>query len=395
MAWSPWTHGMVRSICALNVRAESGRGMLIIALIYLLLIWIVFFRLRLLAFNWPWRIVSLIVGVGILAFFLALLNALTPSGRVAVMGRVVEVTPDVAGRVTAIPVTPNVLVKAGAVLFEIERTPYENKVKQLQAALAEARQKVERMKVDVTAAKAEAAAVSAQLEPAKARRDDFERLAKANSASQFQLQDADKQVDLLTAQLEASTARAESASLALNSTIDGEHTSVAELQAQLDQAQWELDQTTVRAPSDGYVATLALAVGHRAVPLRAALSFIVADGVAIVGFFPQSGFARTKPGAVVRLSFANQPGRVYSTTIAEVIRGVGEGQLAVSGNVARVGQIGMTGDFPARITPPSDLDPDALRLGIVGSATVISPDAGPIGVLATILQWVQAYAMYL
>src|SRR3984957_13801826 len=50
MAWSPWTHGMVRSICALNVRAESGRGMLINALIYLLLIWIVFFRLRLLAF---------------------------------------------------------------------------------------------------------------------------------------------------------------------------------------------------------------------------------------------------------------------------------------------------------------------------------------------------------
>jgi hypothetical protein len=32
---------------------------------------------------------------------------------------------------------------------------------------------------------------------------------------------------------------------------------------------------------------------------------------------------------------------------------------------------------------------------MVGTATVISPDAGPIGLLAIILQWVQAYVMYL
>ena len=369
--------------------------MLIIAIFYLLIIWLVFFRLRLLPFNWPWRIVALFIGLALLGVFVALLNVLTPSGRVAVIGRVVEVTPDVAGRVTAIPVEPNVLVKAGAVLFEIERTPYQNKVRQLQAAVADARQKVERMKADVTVAKSEIAAVNAQLDPAKTRRDDLQRLVSSNSTSQFQLQDANKQVEVLSAQLDTAAARAESVSLALNSTIDGEHTSVAQLLAQLDQAQWELDQTTVLAPSDGYVTSMALAVGHRAVPLRPALSFIVADDAAIVGFFSQNGFARVKPGAEVRLSFVNQPGRVYITTIAEVIRGVGEGQLAVSGNLARVNQIGMTGEFAARITPPRDLDPDFLRLGMAGTATVISTDAGPIGLLATILQWVQAYALYL
>ena len=369
--------------------------MLIVAVFYLLIIWLVFFRLRLLPFNWPWRIVALLVGLGLLGVFVSLLNVLTPSGRVVVIGRVVEVTPDVAGRVTAIPVQPNVLVKAGTILFEIQRTPYQNKVKQLQAAVVEARQKVERMKADVAVAKSEIAAVNAQLDPAKTRRDDLERLARGNSTSLFQLQDANKQVELLSAQLDTATARAESVGLALDSTVDGEHTSVAQLLAQLEQAQWELDQTTVRAPSDGYATAMALAVGHRAVPLRPALSFIIANDAAIVGFFSQNGFARIKPGAVVRLSFVNQPGRVYDTTIAEVVRGVGEGQLAVSGNLARINQIGMTGDFAARIMPPSDLDPDLLRLGMAGSATVISADAGPIGLLATILQWVQAYALFL
>ena len=82
--------------------------------------------------------------------------------------------------------------------------------------------------------KVEAAAVNAQLEPAKTRRDDLARLASGKAASQFQPQDANKQVDLLSAQFDASSARVESASLALNSTIDGEHTSVAQFEAQLD-----------------------------------------------------------------------------------------------------------------------------------------------------------------
>jgi multidrug resistance efflux pump len=307
----------------------------------------------------------------------------------------VEVTPNVAGQVTSIAVQPNMLVKAGAVLFEIDRTPFENKVKQLQAALAESRQKIERMKADVALSIAETAAVNVQLVPAKQRRDDLQRLALANTTSQFQLQDANKQVDLLSAQLEAATARAESVRLALDSTIDGEHTSVAQISAQLDDARWDLEQTTVRAPSDGYVAAMALAVGYRAVPLRAVLSFILADDPAIIGFFPQNGFARVKPGARVKLSLLSRPGRVYETTIVDVVRGLGEGQVAVSGNLARGAEIGTTSDYAARIAPPPDLDPDFLRLGMVGTATVIAPDAGPIGWLAIILQWVQAYAMYL
>jgi multidrug resistance efflux pump len=121
--------------------AEEAIAMVIIALVYICLAWLVFFRFKLLPWNWPWRIVSLILGVAILLVFVALLNTLTPSGRIAVIGRVVEVTPNVAGQVTEIDVQPNTLVEAGAILFQIERAPYEYKVKQLQAALAEARQK--------------------------------------------------------------------------------------------------------------------------------------------------------------------------------------------------------------------------------------------------------------
>src|SRR6202046_4734435 len=113
--------------------------MLIIALLYICAAWLIF-RFKLLPWNWPWRIVTVLLGCFILAVFVALLNTLTPSGRIAVIGRVVEVTPNVAGQVTEINVQPNTLVNTGSTLFQVERAPYEYKVKQLQAPLAQARQ---------------------------------------------------------------------------------------------------------------------------------------------------------------------------------------------------------------------------------------------------------------
>jgi multidrug resistance efflux pump len=369
--------------------------MVIIAVLYVSIAWLVFFRFRLLPWNWPWRIVTFLLGCTILAVFVALLNTLTPSGRIAVVGRVIEVTPNVAGTVISIPVEPNVLVKAGTILFRIDPAPYDAKVKQLQAAVAEARQKAEQLKAQVDLAVADVKGLDSQLDYAEKRRDDLDKLAKSSATSQFNLQDAVAKADLLAAQLQAARAREINARLALGSEIDGENTAVAQLNAQLENAQWELDQTTVRAASDGYVGTMPLAVGARAVQLRGAMSFIVADDIMIVGVFDQNGFKNIKRGALVKLVFANRPGEVYYSEIGEVLRGTGEGQVAVSGTLARPDTIGTSTAYPARIDVPKDMDTDMLRLGMVGTATVISEKAGPIGLLATILLWVKAYAAYL
>ena len=246
-----------------RLRDAAGATMLIIAILYIGAAWLVFFRFKLLPWNWPWRIATALLGCFIFAIFVALLNTLTPSGRVAVVGHVVEVTPNVAGTVTSVPVEPNVFVKAGAILFQIDPAPYDAKVKQLQAAVAEARQKVEQLKSQVDLAVADVKGLTSQLDYAGKRRDDIERLASTSATSQFSLQDAVAKVDLLAAQLQAASAREINARLALGSEIGGENTTVAQLNAQLENAQWELDQTTVRASDDGYVSALVLAVGAR------------------------------------------------------------------------------------------------------------------------------------
>jgi multidrug resistance efflux pump len=375
--------------------AQEDTPMLIIAILYIGIAWLVFFRFKLLPWNWPWRIVTALLGCVILAVFIALLNTLTPSGRIAVVGRVVEVTPNVAGTVTSMTVEPNKLVRAGTILFQIDPAPYDAAVKQLRAAVAEARQKVEQLKAQVDLAVADVKGVGSQMDYAEKRRDDVERLAKTGATTQFALQDAVTKVDVLTAQSQAASAREINARLALGSEIGGENTAVAQLNAQLENAQWELEQTTVRAAGDGYVSALTLAVGARAVPLRGTLSFILANEITIIGVFDQNGFKNIKPGASVKLVFASRPGKVYYSKIADVLRGIGQGQVAVSGTLARAETVGTSTTYPAEINLPKGIDPDMLRLGMVGTATVISDKAGPIGLLATILLWVKAYAAYL
>ena len=93
--------------------------MVIILCLYVVALWLVFSKFKLVRWGWLSGTISLLTGGFILATFLALFNYLTPSGRVTVTGRVVEVTPNVTGQIIAIPVKPNVPVKANGVLYAL------------------------------------------------------------------------------------------------------------------------------------------------------------------------------------------------------------------------------------------------------------------------------------
>jgi hypothetical protein len=92
---------------------------------------------------------------------------------------------------------------------------------------------------------------------------------------------------------------------------------------------------------------------------------------------------------------AKAPGRIYEATIVDIPRGVGQGQVAVSGVLARVGSIGGVKAYPAQISIPNDIDRGQLRLGMPGAATVFAGNAGVIGTLMSILVWISSYTAYL
>jgi multidrug resistance efflux pump len=369
--------------------------MVIILCLYVVALWLVFSKFKLVRWGWLSGTVAALIGVFILATFLALFNYLTPSGRVTVTGRVVEVTPNVTGQIVAIPVKPNVPVKANDVLFQIDPAPFQYKVTQLQASLAAAKQQTEILKSNYEQATANVVGLTAQVGFNAKRLADIQKLASEDANTQFQAQDRQNQYETALAQLNVAKASQQSAKLAMDSEIGGVNTTVAQIEAQLDDANWELSQTSVRAPADGYVTVVALSVGDRALQARAAMSFIVESEIALVGMFSQNGFQTVKDGAPVDIVFDNAPGRIYHAKVIAIPKGIGQGQIAVSGTLVRTNTFGRATVFPAEISIPDGMSRESLRLGMSGSATAFSEKAGVIGLLASILVWISSYTAYL
>lgn len=374
---------------------KMGDVVLIILCLYVVALWLLFTKFKLVRWGWLSGAISISIGALILATFLALFNYLTPSGKVTVTGRVVEVTPNVSGQIVAIPVKPNVPVKAGAVLFQIDPAPFQFKVDQLRASLAAAQQQTQILKSSYDQASANVAGLEAQVKFSAKRLKDIQTLYESGSNTEFREQDTQVQFETVSAQLGAARAAQQSAKFALDSEIGGVNTTVAQVRAQLENAEWELSQTTVRAPADGYVTLVTLTVGDRALQARSLLSFVVESEITIIGMFSQNGFETIKVGAPVDIVFDNAPGRIYHAKITSIPKGIGQGQVAVSGTLARTTALGGTTAFPAEMSVPDQMSRDSLRLGMSGNATAYAPNAGVIGLLATILVWVSSYTAYL
>src|ERR1700680_5317148 len=219
--------------------------MVIILCLYLVALWLVFSKLKLVRWGWASGTVAVLVGAFILAVFLALFNYLTPSGKVTVAGRVVEVIPNVTGQIIAIPVKTNVPVKTGDVLFQIDPAPFQYKVAQLKASLAGAKQQAEILKSNYEQATANVVGLTAQVAFNTKRNADIQKLAAEGANTEFQAQDRQNQYETTLAQFNVAKAAQQRAKLAMDSEIGGVNTTVAQIQAQLDNASWELSQTTI------------------------------------------------------------------------------------------------------------------------------------------------------
>jgi hypothetical protein len=71
---------------------------------------------------------------------------------------------------------------------------------------------------------------------------------------------------------------------------------------------------------------------------------------------------------------------------------VGQGRIAVSSLLARVGSAGGAKTYPAEISIPKDYDRTRLRLGMPGAATVFADNV--IGLIMSILVCVASYLAY-
>ncbi|MBV8872100.1 MAG: HlyD family secretion protein [Metakosakonia sp.] len=166
----------------------------------------------------------------------------------------VSITPQVSGSITELNIKDNQLVKAGDILLRIDDTPYKIAVLNAQAQLA-------RAQTDLSKANNEA---------------NRRRHLSKNYISAEDLDTANINVKAMQASVNAA-------------------------EAALQQAQWQLSQTQVKAPVDGWITNLSTRTGNYATAGQPLFALIDSHSFYVVGYFEETKLRHIRQGAAAQI----------------------------------------------------------------------------------------------
>ncbi len=143
------------------------------------------------------------------------------------------------------------------------------------------------------------------------------------------------------------------------------------LQAQLDAAEYNLRETVVRAPSEGFVTNLALRPGMRAsnFPFYRAMAFVDTAESDLVAQIQQIYARYIEPGQEVEIAFKGLPGHVYNGTVKFLIPATAQGQVQVTGAAVQPQASIPPGPFSVRIIVD---DPELTKLPPPGAVAQVA-----------------------
>jgi len=373
---------------------------------YAFAVWLVFFKYRWLKFTIAWGFVSTFVGVHLLIIFLIGLRFVAPYATEAIMVQhTIQLIPRLSEPtlVTAVLVEPNVPVKKGQPLFQFDRRPYQYKVDQLEAELAKAKQNVRVLKVDIDINADKIEKLQSELKYAKYQQALTARLAKQGAGRQDEAQRWIAQVATYEAGIKETQGEKTRAELRYASQINGVNTTVATVQAELDQARYYLDNTLMVAPADGYVINLQVRPGMVAGIVRfgAIATFIVdADRYLLAQFF-QENLKYVKEGQLVEAALDLYPGQIFTGKVQAVWQGTGAGQLLPSGDLPKFNYEPIEspqGQFAVAIRL-DDPDQSKFPIGTQGRASIYTNPESPFVIMRRIgirgytwFNWVYPFA---
>jgi multidrug resistance efflux pump len=395
--------------------------------IYSFFVWLIFIKLKWLPWNTATQVIVAIIPVVGMAALILLLNVFAPSSAdVRVYKYTVPIVSQVKGRVIEVPVEEgNRLVRKGDVLFRIDPTPYQLDVNTLEAQVANAQASQRELEESAKGANAKVAEtrgaiaqaesrtreVSARLELARKRVEQYRELASTGAGNRFDLEKAETDVKEQEGQFDAArsvevqsraavvqaVAGEQQVQQKLGAKVNGEYAQVAQVRAQLENARWLLGETTTRSPCDCYVINLQLRPGAfvAAIPFNAVMTLVEAEGQ-VVALYHQNELHQVAPGNEAEFALKTLPGRIIKAKVDSVVWAQGQGQLPASGTIPMSGFMAMP---PGRYAVKFDIaERDRalfLAAGAAGDAAIYTEHLHAVHIIRKVIIRVGSYVNYL
>lgn len=284
-------------------------------------------------------------------------------------------------------------------LFRLDQTLFKARVDRLNADLVTAIHNIQVLRGQLEESLANTSNVSAERDRLY---KNYQRYlsgskARVNPFSEQDIDDARQNYLAQDALVKGSVAEQRQIKSQLDSMVGGEQSQIVSLRAQLAEAQYNLDQTIIRAPSDGYVTQVLIRPGSFAssLPLRPVMIFIPEQKRQVIAQFRQNSLLRLMPGDEAEVVFNALPGQVFSAKLLRIIPVVSGGTYQAQGTLQSL-----------TIDPGSDgvlavveLDPDAavdaLPDGIFAQVAVYSDHFSHVSVMRKVLLRMTSWVHYL
>lgn len=245
----------------------------------------------------------------------------TDQGRI--QGLITPVSPRVSGFITDVRIQLHSQVKAGDTLFQLDRRPFEIAVAKAEAGIDNAVQSIAASSASVKSSAGRLGVARAQLDRAERNWNRVQKVMKENegalsAADKDQAETAYLQAVEQVASAEAGLERAQQ-----NLGIDGpENPKIRTAVETLEQAQLDLEFSTIVAPTDGFIESFEIDLGYYASAGQPLTTLISSSDVWIQANLKENNLSRMNLGDEVEFILDIAPGRIFKGKVRSMGFGV-------------------------------------------------------------------------
>lgn len=291
----------------------------------------------------------------------------------------VEIAPQVSGRLIDVPVNDQQAVDKGDLLFRIDPQPFQDRVAEATAALANARQKVAAEQAAVNAAQAEVAARQATLKTAQ---ENFARardLVAQDAGTKQALDDARAAFGVAKAQLALAEAQLNEARKNLG-TPGERNNQIEQANAVLDQAKLDLAHTWVRADCRGRLSGFTIQRGDILQSGGKQGVLVCNRRFWVYANFKETDLTRIRPGQKATVDVDMYPNHPFHGIVESIDPASGTAFSLLPPENATGNWVKVTQRVPVRILITDDGDGYPLRVQTSAEVTVdTGTGAKPLG----------------
>jgi len=322
----------------------------LVSIAYFSLVWLVFFRFKLIRFNLFWKFV--VCGIYVMAALteVVMLGQTTPYSKELIVERfVVPLAPIWGGLVKEVHVLPNTPLLKGDPIFSMDPEPWIDKQKTAESLKSQAI--------------AEKKSINASLAAANRLLYDAKRLVPKKLMAAQELDIRTDRVNGIKASIKAIDAK------------------IASLQADAEKARYNVEHATVTAPYDGYVVDLQLRAGAFIRLKTPVVAFVSTESLYLMAQVNQRAVQWIKPGDKADYALSMYPGEMFQAEVVDVIWATGRAQLSPSAILPKEEEINPSEIFYIKLRPLNNDPKHLLNFGSSGMVAIYTGQAADVFIL--------------